>query len=492
MKTIKLSLITILLSLFSWNDCAFAHKSSTTTPIKYLVVLFQENRAFDHYFGIYPHAQNNPGEPTFTPKRNTPTVNGFSPGLLHLNQNSAQPFRLSPDQVNTSNPAHDYTVLQEACDKGLMDKFVETTGQVCTPPKIVMGYFDGNTVTALWNYAQHFALSDNFHTTTICASTVGAINLISGQAHGTNVPFLTHKGLPAAFDSTLINDVDPKFDNCSGKTTVALEGKNVGNLLNKKDVTWGWFQGGFADCDATHMGPNGPVVDYVPHHAAFQYYRSTSNPKHLPPSSPDMIGKTDQANHNYDISDFWVAVEEGNMPSVSFLKAPAYQNGHSGNSTPLLEQQFLVNTINRLQNTPQWKHMAIIIAYDDSGGWYDHEMPPIINDSQIAPDALTGPGTVGTNPPLGGYQGRPSYGFRVPLIVISPWAKCNYVDNTVLDQTSILRFIEDNWELGRIGNFSFDKFASSIVSLFDFKERHNRTLLLDPLTGQVVCSSDCD
>lgn len=469
-----------LLLLFIFLSTSAFSSSKTETPIHYLVIIYQENRTFDHYFATYPYAQNNPGETRFKRRKNTPTINGLSRPLKHLNQNLAQPFRLSPQIAaeDENNPDHSYTALQAALDSGLLDQFVQKNGHNCTPQSIVMGYFDGNTVTALWNYAQYFAMSDNFHTTNIAPSTIGAINLISGQTHGA-VPNNLSKGLtPLVVDGTVINDVDPTFDMCSVQPTVQLLGINVGDLLNAKGVTWGWFEGGFADCSITHEGPEGPVADYIPHHDPFQYYQSTSNPQHLPPSSVKMIGKTDQANHNYDLSDFWAAVKHGNMPAVSFLKAPAYQDGHPGHSTPLLEQQFLVQTINRLQGTSFWKHMAIIIAYDDSGGWYDHEMPPIINQSQIFADALVAPGSAGSNPPLGGYQGRPAYGYRVPFLLISPWAKENYVDHTVIDQTSILRFIEDNWNLGRIGDFSFDAYAASISNMFDFHKRHDRKLIL--------------
>lgn len=464
---------------------AYTETPHTKTPIKYLVVIFQENRSFDHYFGIYPFAQNNKGEPRFKASKNTPTVNGLSLALRGRNQNLAQPFRLSPlfALTDVNDPDHKYTPLQEACDKGLMDMFVQFTGQGVNPPAVVMGYYDGNTVTALWNYAQYFAMSDNFHTTNIGQSTAGAINLISGNTHGA-----TPSSIPGIIvQGTLINDIDPKYDRCSGPATVEFSGINVGNLLNAKGVTWGWFQGGFANCSVVHQGPDGEIVkDYIPHHNPFQYYQSTSNPFHFPPSSPEMVGKTDQANHLYDINDFWAAAAIGNVPSVSFLKAPAYQDGHGKHSSPILEQEFLVQTINELQNLPQWKEMAIIIAYDDSGGWYDHEMPPIINQSQIPDDALTGPGSAGTNLPMGGYQGRPGYGFRVPCLVISPWAKVNYVDSSLTDQTSILRFIEDNWKLGRIGDFSFDAIANSITNMFDFQKSNKRYLILDPNTGQIT------
>lgn len=491
-KSQILLFFSILCSTTLAADCCSSEtpgdSNFTNTPIKHLIVIFQENRAFDHYFGTYPHAENKPGDTPFYPRKKTPTVNGLTHALRTINQNLLQPFRLEPSEANTCNPTHTYTSLQVAMDCGLMDKFVEANTSLCPLPGIVMGYFDGNTVTALWNYAQFFSLNDNYHGTNISASTVGAINLVSGQVHGAIPEELTFENRPTVIQGTLINDIDPTFDICSKTAeTVKLTGRNVGNLLNEAHVTWGWFQGGFANCSATHLGPNGPVVDYVPHHNPFQYYRSTSNPDHLPPISPKKVGKSDQANHLYDLSDFWAAANVGNVPAVNFFKAPAYQNGHPGNSDPLLEQEFLVTTINRLQELPQWKNMAIIIAYDDSGGWYDHEMPPIINQSQISADALTGPGSAGSNPPLGGYQGRPGYGMRLPFILISPWAKENFVDSTLIDQTSILRFIEDNWDLGRVGDFSFDEFSGPLHQMFNFKDKPRCCrLILDPHTGQVV------
>jgi phospholipase C len=144
---------------------------------------------------------------------------------------------------------------------------------------------------------------------------------------------------------------------------------------------------------------NGGVrKDYIPHHQPFQYYASTANPHHLPAWSTAMIGhQGDQANHQYDIPDFWNAANAGNLPAVSFIKAPAYQDGNAGYSNPLLEQQFVVNFINQLEALPTWSSTAVMVAWDDSGGWYDHVMPPIINQSQTAREALTGPGLCGSN-----------------------------------------------------------------------------------------------
>jgi len=169
---------------------------TTSTPIKHLVVLFQENVSFDHYFATYPTAANPAGEPAFTAADGTGTVNGLDASLLAPNNpNSVQPFRLDRSQAQTCDQDHNYTDEQKAFDSGLMDQFVETVGRgagTCADyghgTGLTMGYYDGNTVTALWNYAQRYAMSDNFFGTTFGPSTPGALNLISGQTHALRRP----------------------------------------------------------------------------------------------------------------------------------------------------------------------------------------------------------------------------------------------------------------------------------------------------------------
>src|SRR5262249_1173202 len=142
--------------------------TTTTTPIQHVVVIFQENVSFDHYFATYPFAANPGSEPPFVAASGTPTVNGLAAGLLTNNPNGFNPFRLDRAEAATCDQDHDYTAEQQAFDAGLMDKFPEFAG-VGAPgcpdygfgKNLVMGYFDGNTVTALWNYAQHFAMNDN-------------------------------------------------------------------------------------------------------------------------------------------------------------------------------------------------------------------------------------------------------------------------------------------------------------------------------------------
>lgn len=512
----------------SWHHGGDVH---TSTPIKHLVVIFQENVSFDHYFATYPNAANGQGEPSFYARPFTPKVNGLSNALLTNNPNknnsangtgAVNPFRLSRAQAATADQDHDYGPEQQAFNGGAMDLFPKYTGSGETLPGApadeegngqVMGYYDGNTVTAMWNYAQWFALNDNSYGSTFGPSTPGAINLVSGQTNGVTQSLngssvLVNDGQGG---QTLVSDADPIGDVCSSPSgsQVQLGGKNVGDLLNSAGVTWGFFEGGF---DLATVNTNGTTgckrstvstvtqtnkADYIPHHQPFQYYPSTANPTHVRPTSVAMIGhQGDAANHQYDTNDFYAAVEAGNFPAVSFLKAPGYQDGHAGYSDPLDEQQFIVHVINLLQKSPEWRDTAVVIAYDDSDGWYDHQAAPRVNASSTSSDALDGTGICNARGTLPGVnsngqpvQGRCGFGPRLPLLVISPWARSNHVDHTLTDQTSVTRFIEDNWLRGeRLGGGSFDTVSGSLEHMFDFFQPfpEHRKLILDEQTGQPV------
>jgi phospholipase C len=506
---------------------ALAHKPVTTTtatPIQHVVVIFQENVSFDHYFGTYPMALNTtPGEPNFQADPKTPSVdNLLAAGLLTKNPNfvspNGNPFRLTRAQAATCDQDHGYTDEQSMFDLGLMDNFLHFNNG-CTPDAghpsdLIMGYFDGNTVTAFWNYAQHFAMNDNSFGTGFGPSTPGVINLVSGNTNGVDATSLmgaTASDVVAdgAGGLSLINDGQPGGDICDTRDNLSFlsTAKNIGDLLNTAGVTWGNFAGGFnlhggghAAClSQTHTsvtGAFGPKVDYIPHHEGFQYYASTANPTHMRPSSVALIGQTDGAvNHQYDLQDFFDAVSAGNFPAVSILKADGYQDGHAGYSSPLDEQTFIVNTVNFIESQPEWKNTLIVIAYDDSDGWYDHQIGPIVSQSNTTAD-LGPAGSVNAGKQLCGTKnsdgigGRCGYGPRLPFIVISPFAKKNFVDHTITDQSSIIGFIEDNWGLPRIAN-SMDGIAGTITNMLDFSHDNgdggnSRTLILDPSTGQPV------
>jgi phospholipase C len=241
---------------------------STTTPIKHLVVIFQENVSFDHYFGTYPKAANTSGQP-FHAAKGTPKVDnllafpgvGGTGNLLTNNPNmdagghQVNPRRYNPANINdvlTCDQNHDYGPEQMAFDGGLMDKFVTTvgtgsgtspTGQPCNASD-VMNYYDGNTVTGLWNYAQHFAMSDNSFGTTFGPSSPGALNLVSGDTGGVgqmiNGADTNGDTVPdGQGGNTLVSDAQPYYDDCSTRDAASMTGKNIGDLLNAAGLSWG-------------------------------------------------------------------------------------------------------------------------------------------------------------------------------------------------------------------------------------------------------------
>ena len=510
-----------------------AAREATATPIKHLVVIFDENVSFDHYFGTYPHAANPPREPRFIAAPGTPPVNNLLKGrLLTHNPNlnprngrgATNPFRLDRSQASTADQNHGYTAEQLAYDGGAADLFPLHTGRG-TPggagafgtPGQVMGYFDGNTVTALWNYAQHFAMSDAAYTDTYGPSTPGALEVVSGQTDGVRLVASTGHWyyIPdGAGGYVLVSDVDPAYDACSNKANqVRMLGRNVGELLTAQDVTWGGFMGGFDLARTDANGTTGcrrstystvvgqTVRDYIPHHNWFQYFRPTANPTHARPASLRAVGYTfdangrrDPANHEYGLKDFYAAVRAGNFPAVSFLKAIAYQDGHAGYSDPLDEQAWIVKVVNFLEQRPGWRSTAVIITWDDSDGWYDHAFATPTNPSyDKTADRLDGPGVCGRGVPRAGIAGKPvngrcGPGTRIPFLVISPYAKVNFVSHTRISQASVVRFIEDNWLHGeRLGGGSFDATAGSIIDLFDFTRRRPAArLFLDAHTGEPV------
>src|ERR1700733_13534099 len=206
-----------------------AQSQITATPIKHLVVIFDENQSFDHYFGTYPNAANPQDEPAFHAAAGTPEVNGLTGVIQNHNPNTIAPFRLDRSQNVTCDNDNHYTDEQKAFDGGLMDKFATiTSAAVSTSCPIVglsMGYYDGNTVTALWNYAQHFAMSDNFFDTEFGTTVMGHLNLISGQTHQTSVQTISGK----VVNGSVIANVEAGFDDCvttANGTPLTMTSKN--------------------------------------------------------------------------------------------------------------------------------------------------------------------------------------------------------------------------------------------------------------------------
>src|SRR5262249_43136059 len=227
------------------------NKLKTKYPIKHLVVVFNENISFDHYFGTYPNALNPEGEPLFEPARNTQRdINNLlsNPNLIDNNPNlnaangagATNPFRLDRTQAASADQGHSYGPEQSAYDGGKNDLFPKNTGRGTSGGAGAfgttgqgMGYYDGNTVTALWNYAQNYAMSDNSWADQYGPSTPGALNMFAGQTNSvTKTNSVTTGNLidDGRGGITMIGDIDPTGDLCSNPSTAQ------GNLPNVKTI----------------------------------------------------------------------------------------------------------------------------------------------------------------------------------------------------------------------------------------------------------------
>ena len=304
-------------------------------------------------------------------------------------------------------------------------------GNACKPDDD-LDYYDGNTVTAYLELRPELRHERQLLRHHVRAVHSGRLNVVSGDTGGVGVvtggstSFVVPDGTGGTTD---IGDADPFYDDCSSHTkNISMTGATVGDELNQAGLSWGFFEGGFAPtmpysgpstpgytagpagqtgaavCGASHpigaamggTGQFGTEGDYIQHHEPFQYYANTANPHHLAPASIASVGTDtqtfsggsygvgtpnfDTANHNYDMSTFDTLVADiahgsepaSLLPAVSYLKAPAYEDEHAGYSDPIDGQKFITSEINALEQTPDWSSTAVVIAFDDSDGWYDH------------------------------------------------------------------------------------------------------------------------
>jgi len=353
-------------------------------------------------------------------------------------------------------------------------------------------------------------------TTSATGSYTGAIGGTGGNVNGFS--FVNGTDDTDGTKATVTGDPTPAYDECTdANIAVGMQGQNIGDLLTAKNITWGSFLGGFSiGGDGTASGTNcnyssvtakdgvnadgdkyhaAASPDYVPHHNPFQYYKSTSNPAHTAPANGAEIGNAGAANHMYDLSWFDKAVNNvdgATLPSVSYVRPIKAEDGHGGNSDPLDEQAFLTRTINEIQKSSYWKDTAIVIAYDDSDGFYDQVAPTITNgasDTAVNTNLCTKAPTAGT--PLGGLDDRCGPSQRLPFLVISPYSKQNYIDHAHTSQASVVNFIESNWLGGQsvddtAVSGSFDKAAGSISGMFDFAAAPRLTPVVLASNGTVV------
>lgn len=202
----------------------------------------------------------------------------------------------------------------------------------------------------------------------------------------------------------------------------------IGDRLSAKHISWAWYSGGWNNALA---GNPDPLFQF--HHQPFIYFSNYAD------------GTKAKAQHLKDVVDFFSALKTKTLPSVSFIKPLGPDNEHPGYTDLQTGQQYVADLVKAVQDSPYWDDTAIFITYDENGGRWDHMAPPVVDK--------WGPGT------------------RVPLIVISKYAKRGFVDHTQYDTTSILKFIESRWDLKPLT--SRDANANNLLNAFNFSH-HDR------------------
>ena len=428
--------------------------NGTHSPIKHTIILYQENISFDHYFGTYGHGANGiPAGSTQTYSNGTSTWGPFAPTQLS-----------GVTQSRTCDVDHSYTDMIKMVDHGAMDKFLQfgndktvtnpSSSAAATCPKfesqpapgtgevaLANAYYTGTPgdpnapLQNYWSLASKYTLADNFFQGVYGPSTPGAEWLVAAT---NNTP----------------GDPNPIGDVCNDypASIPQVDIPNLGAEASAAGTTWAWFQGGFGTCTPTNV--NG----YSPHHDPFQYFTSTADLNHAYAFDPNM--SYPEANkHQRDLSVLYAALngtqvngQVPQLPAISWVKAPQMEDGHPGYSGPALEDQFVGDLVSRLQSSSYWKDTALIIAFDETGGWWDHVAPPDLGG--VFANWVNGqPNLSGCQYPgiPGAACGEAGLGPRMPVLVVSRFAKQGFVDHDLLNTASLDQWVEWNHRLPALG-----------------------------------------
>jgi phospholipase C len=356
------------------------------SPISHLIVVMMQNNSFDHLFGTFPNA------------------NGLDPSAASYTQVDAKGKTVYPGLLTNLAPGnvhHTRASYIAAYHEGKMDKYAYENGDMS------MDYFNDSSigtakdgtrhgVGTLWSYAQQFALADNFFASAMASEPSNGLYMTSASVGTGSDPY----GFPS-LDSCGVADF--KADTSPGATLdPALTFQNVGDQMTANRIFWTWYQENF------HVS----CVDYVPQENSFQYYKSTANSSHV---------------RDFTMADFTRTLSSESVEAVMWIQPQPEHSMHPGAGDIANSIEWLDNLIQTVQASTIWANTAIIVLWDESGGWYDHVAPPQLSN------------TIGL-------------GARVPVLLISPSAKSNYISHERMDLVSILRFIQWNWSLGEFSN----------------------------------------
>ncbi len=414
------------------------------TRIQHVVVIYLENRSFDNLYGQFPGADGLDSREATTSRR--PQIDAKGAPYAALPQAESSPFpptlpnapfditRYVPNDKPTIDLVHRFYQEQAQINGGKMDRYVA----VSDAKGLVMGYYP-TAQLPLAAEARKYTLCDRFFHAAFGGSFLNHIWLVAAAMPVyPNAPrslvtrfdsagFMSHDGAvsPDGLAINTIYSVNSPFapwskpaERIPNQTT-----PTIGDRLSDKNIPWAWYAGGWDDAVAGHADST-----FQYHHQPFTYFANYAD------------GTAGRAAHLKDETDFIRAAREGTLPSVSFVKPVGENNEHPGYADVLTGERHVIELIDAVRNGPNWKDVAIIITYDENGGFWDHVAPPKAD--------RFGPGT------------------RIPAMVISPFAKKNFVDHTIYDTTSILALIEHRWGLAPLG--ARDAAANDMTRAFDF------------------------
>ena len=475
--------------LFSGASTRAEESRDKLAAIEHVVVIYAENRSFDHLFGLFPGANGiaHATHPTQVDHNGTPLPylivwKGRHPDSGFPARLPNQPFRLDGDpvyrpmSVPTGSPVHRFYQSQEQISGGKNNKFAA----ISDVGGLVMGYYDGAQLE-MWKWAREYTLADNFfmgafggsylnHMWLICACTPvdkdapSAMRVQLDRQHHRlrrkpESPASALLGPPTFFDGAVTPDGysvntsqppyqpsgippaangDPRFADPAKHPTPPQTLKTIGDTLSAKGISWTWYAGGWnaavrdgmqaADATRTVIYSRDGGINFQAHHQPFNYF------KRFAP------GTADRDQHLRDGEAFLAAIASGTLPQVAFYKPPGAFNEHPDYSDIVSGDKHIADIVAKLKASPLWSRTAIIVTYDENGGFWDHVPPP--------KGDRWGPGT------------------RIPTIIISPYAKRGYVDHTQYDTTSILKFLTRRFGLEPLPGVR--RRAGDLLNAFEF------------------------
>ncbi|MGD0550851.1 MAG: alkaline phosphatase family protein [Candidatus Bathyarchaeia archaeon] len=414
-----LSLVLMLLLVITTVDPV----AGEPLPIKHIVIIMQENRSFDEYFGTYPNVNGIPSNMRLT---TSPGGNQYVEPYLETNPNP----RGGP---------HSWEAAHEDWDNGKMDGFVWTSG------RNAMGYYDYHMLPYYWTYASNYVLFDNFFEPVLSYSLPAHLYLIAAQSGG----YVTGAA-PSVFDfKTIMEELKPSGISWKYYVGTNIPGRfSLSAMYEDPDPTDNWVLGniwlnrtdnsadggpiGAEGIDAQARTPNYGLWNPLPHMAGIM-------------NDPELLSQDVPGYEFYD------DVQSGNLPQVSWI-IPAESVSEHPNAGPQAGQKYVVTLVNTIMQSQYWKDTTIFITWDDWGGFYDHVPPPQVDKYGL--------------------------GFRVPALLISPYAKQSYISHVQYDFSSFLVFIEDQFGLRPLTNR--DANANSFNGEFDFSQHPRQPLILNP------------